>query len=98
MVFSRGARSPRQALSRPSGVVNFAEGNTHASGSEDGLCWRHWVMRFWVGGQGDGSFRALALGPVQLSAIDPMDDLDVIVGDMLPLQTRISPGRIPRTE
>src|SRR5436309_10851812 len=48
MVFSRGARSPRQALSRPSGVVNFAEGNTHASGSEDPLCCRHWVMRFCV--------------------------------------------------
>src|SRR5439155_26877384 len=48
MVFSRGARSPRQALSRPSGVVNFAEGNTHASGPEDPLCCRHWVMRFWV--------------------------------------------------
>ena len=48
MIFSRGARSPRQALSRPSGVVNFAEGNTHASGSEDLLCCRHWVMRCWV--------------------------------------------------
>jgi hypothetical protein len=48
MVFSCGARSPRQALSRPSGVVNFAEGNTHASGLEDQLCCRHSVMRFCV--------------------------------------------------
>ncbi len=34
--------------SRASGVVNFVEGNTHASGPEDPLCCRHWVMRFWV--------------------------------------------------
>src|SRR5262245_33452758 len=33
--------SPRQVLSRPRGVVPFAEGKTHASGSVAPLCCRH---------------------------------------------------------
>jgi hypothetical protein len=45
IVFSRGAMSPRQVLSRPSGVVRFAEGKTHASGSVAPLCFRH--SRIW---------------------------------------------------
>jgi len=39
------------------------------------------------GGQGDGSFRAFALGLIQLAAVNPMHDLDVIASDMLPLES-----------
>ena len=50
------------------------------------------------GGQGDGSFRAVALGPIELPAIDPMDDLDVIVGDMHPLQSEDLTGAHAREQ
>jgi hypothetical protein len=32
--------------------------------------------------------RAFALGPIQLAAIEALHDIDVILGDMLPLQAQ----------
>src|SRR5712691_3496293 len=90
--------SPRQVLSRPSGVVNFAEGNTHASGLEDPLCCRHWVMRFCVvEDKATVRFERSLLGRSSLP-VDPMHDLDVVVGDMHPLQSEDLTGTHPRKQ